>query len=480
MTTRINFLSLFPNPSLLDKYIDADKPVNIIDPTSDFTLFLFVCNNILYAQPIQPWINLALKMMNKYTAEELMLGYANRDGITALILVCGVDNEVSHKILSFGPQAANINAVEKDNKMNALMYSCTEDTQDTALELLEKKSSILPSLRNINNNGYTPLMIACEEKLETIALTMLEDFQPIDLNLLQKNNSGDTAADLAMQQQMFSVYQLINEILREQDILDNNIRTLDNDDYEEEYEESETSRIKNWANKDMPEIPNYPEPVIDINEMGIDTIYYDDKIIKEYLDEDKEDNIVISFENKNYLLSKSIINKQWEDAIVFECLQGNMNKNYPNVVHNLPLFNIKMIGIDIPIDKTGIWPEFIYLDGFESLLQSNEQLYKVIPLVNDMLVSVISLHEVKKIGTGEGSDYGALHCQSGQGGMAGIIVPAKASVVGGKGISKCKTRKRIKNLKSMKKYKGKGKRQSKTKGNSKGKGIRKTKRNKNL
>ena len=34
------------------------------------------------------------------------------------------------------------------------------------------------------------------------------------------------------------------------------------------------------------------------------------------------------------------------------------------------------------------------------------------------------IHELKKIGTDLGSGFGALHCQNGQGGMAGIIVPA--------------------------------------------------------
>jgi hypothetical protein len=422
MSNKTNFYNLFPNPQILDNYINSNQPIDIKDNKLDYTLLMFVCSQILNSQPIQPWINLSLKMLSKYTPEQLSLNFENKDGVTALILVSGVDNEVTYKILSFGPEACNINAIEKDNKMNALMYACSQETEETAIEMLSMKPYINISLNNINKNGYTPLMLACEEGLEQLALTMLEDFEPSELNLMQENNSDQDALGLARQNNLITVYQLIREILNEQDSLNNML-------YEED---DKPSKKHEWATREKPNIPSFEKQVIDINEIGIDSIYYDNKPIKDYLNENKEDNIVILYEGKNYLLTKSIIKQQWNDGIVYECVNGLGGKDYSNIYHNLPLFNIKMIGIEFPIDKTGLWPEFIYLDGFTSLLESNEQLFSVVPLVDTMLISVVSLNEVKTIGLGTGTAIGALHCQSGQGGMAGIIVPATTNIIGGK------------------------------------------------
>jgi len=188
-----------------------------------------------------------------------------------------------------------------------------------------------------------------------------------------------------------------------------------------------------WAQRDMPILPAFPEQVINTSLNGYDPFLLEERNIKEYLDEDK-DNIVILYEEKNYLLSRSIIERQWESGIVFECLQAEGEKHPTNVVQNLPLFNLKIIGIDIPQDKIGLWPEFIYLDGMQNIINSptKEQYFSIIPLVDKMLISVISLNEAKKWGTGQGSGLGALHCQNGQGGMAGIIVSAKPISVGGK------------------------------------------------
>lgn len=397
-----NFL-FFSDIKILENYIESDEPLDIIDRTTDYTLFMFVCDKILNAQPYEPWANLAMKML-EFTPEQINLEYANRDGITALILVCGVDVDVSLKIISNGPVAINLNAVETDNKMNALMYALTKDTEKVANKLLDFPE-IVTSLQNINNKGYTPLMLTCEEKLDNITLEMLDKFPSAYLNLFQKNYMGQTAFDIAIKNRNMCVG-LINNLME--------LQTM------------------SWAHKEMPNIPYLPEQFIDLNGIGYDPILLEERNIKEYLDEDKQDNIVIKYEGKNYLLSKSVIGRQMEDAIVFECLRAEGYKDYPNVVKNLPLYNIKAIGIDIPQDKTGIWPEFIYMDGMNEIMFYETQLFSVLPLVDQMLVSVISLNETKKIGTVQGSAYGSLHCQNGQGGMAGIIIPAKAVMIAGK------------------------------------------------
>lgn len=434
----MNNFQTFNNIQVLEAYIQSGQPLNIIDRSTDFTLFMFVCDKILNTQSYEPWTELAMKIL-EFPPNQINLPYANRDGITALILVSGVDVDISLKILSYGAQAANINALEKDNKMNALMYSCSPDTEEVAMELLSFPE-IVTSLKNINNNGYTPLMVACDEGLEEVALTMLEKFPSASLHLFQKNRQGQTAFDIAIENDLMDVYRYINELMDEEQRNDNLIR----DDNQQQ------EKVKPWANKEMPNIPSFPEPIIDINGIGYDPFLLEERNIKEYLDEDKQDNIVIQYEDKNYLVSKSTIERQMEDAIIFECLKADNTKDYPNIVLNLPLYNLKSIGIDIPDEKIGVWPEFIYLDGMKEAVSSQDKLFSVIPLVDQMLVSVISLHEVKKIGTGQGSAYGALHCQNGQGGMAGILVPAKSSILGGR-------KKRAKSLTKKRKFMKKSK-----------------------
>lgn len=191
--------------------------------------------------------------------------------------------------------------------------------------------------------------------------------------------------------------------------------------------------IKNWAKKNMPPLPKYDTPIIDINGEGIDPMMMETRSIKEYLEEDKKDNIAVLYNEKVYLTSRSIIEQQENDALVYECLEAD-KKDFPNIVGNLPLYNIKKIGLDLSSDNAvGVEAEYIYIGGIDSLLEDEYyQLYAIIPLVDNQLISVISYNEAQKVGTALGSGLGALHCQAGQGGLAGIIVKAKPASSGGK------------------------------------------------
>ena len=228
---------------------------------------------------------------------------------------------------------------------------------------------------------------------------------------------------------------------------------------------------KNWAERDMPPIPKYDKPVIDINGEGNDPIMRESRSIKEYLEEDKKDNIAILYNGNVYLTSRSIIEQQENDALVYECLQADM-KDFPNVVGNLPLYNIKKIGLDISSDNAaGVEAEYIYMEGIDTLFEEDWQLYAIIPLVDKQLVSVISYNEAQKVGTDQGSGVSALHCQSGQGGLAGIIVKADPASAGGRRKKRTvKKRKGTKRKRTVKKRKG-------TKRKSKSTYLRKTKHN---
>ena len=473
--SNINFTSMFPSPDTLVTYINSGSPLNIIDRTLNDTLLMYACTQILNSRNNQEWSNVVMKIL-EHTPEEINLGYTNTYGITALILVSGVDNDVSLKMLEFGPEAVNINAVETNNEMNALMYSCNNETEEVAMQMLEMPT-IVASIKHINKNGYTPLMLACEDNLEEVALTMIDKFTIDDLHLFQKNNSGENAFDIALENNLVDVYRILGPLMDEDERNTNMYSNNNNDNSNSNNNNNDNSNNNNdnsnsnnnnndnsnsndndnnnentgyeWGKSEMPIIPSYPEQIIDTSKNGYDAVMLEERNIKEYIDEDK-DNIVISYEEKYYLSSRSTIETQLEDGIVFECLLAGGDKKPSNIVQNLPLFNLKMIGIDIPTDKIGIWPEFIYLDGIKNILMDENQYFSVIPLLDKMLVSVISLNEAKKWGTGQGSAAGSLHCQNGQGGMAGIIVLAKPSIVGGKK-RKTMRRKRSKPKKTLKK-----------------------------
>jgi len=72
--------------------------------------------------------------------------------------------------------------------------------------------------------------------------------------------------------------------------------------------------------------------------------------------------------------------------------------------------------------------------------------------VNNIVTTVISLSEIKN--RGNGTNAGSVHCQKGQGGMVGFIVPTTGITSGGKRLKKNKTIKKIKKpKKTLKKVK---------------------------
>ena len=106
----IDFNIMFPDPETLVTYINAGNPLNIIDRVSD-TLLIYVCTEVLQSDN-NKWSDVAMKML-QYTPEQINLGYANSEGITALILVSGVDNDIALKILEYSDVEINLNSVEK-------------------------------------------------------------------------------------------------------------------------------------------------------------------------------------------------------------------------------------------------------------------------------------------------------------------------------------------------------------------------------
>jgi hypothetical protein len=208
-----------------------------------------------------------------------------------------------------------------------------------------------------------------------------------------------------------------------------------------------------WAERSMPPLPSYDKQFIDLNVEGYDPLMMESRGVKEYLEEDTKDNIAILYNGKVYLSSRSTIEQQEDDALVYECLEGD-KKTFQNIVGNLPLYNIKKIGLDLSSDNAvGIEAEYIYMGGIDFLLEDEGQLYSIIPLIDKQLVSVISYNESQKVGTALGSGVSALHCQAGQGGLAGIIVKAYPGLNGGGKRKKKTVKKRHYKKKTVKKSK---------------------------
>lgn len=235
-----------------------------------------------------------------------------------------------------------------------------------------------------------------------------------------------------------------------------------NFDNESDYEEdssgepdlgNQNNNSNKWAKRETHPIPNYPKQIIDVNSEGYDPFMMENIKVEDYLNEDKRENVAILYNGKVYLTTRAIIDQQENDALVYECLEGD-KKTFQNIVGNLPLYNIKKIGLDISSDNAvGIEPEYIYMDGIDELLTDENfwQYFSIIPLTDKQLVSVISLAESAKVGTALGSGVSALHCQTGQGGLAGVMVkayPNNENVSGGR---KKRTVKRRRQKKTVKK-----------------------------
>ena len=224
--------------------------------------------------------------------------------------------------------------------------------------------------------------------------------------------------------------------------------------------------------------PAHQKKYINENAKGYNPFLLENKKVLDYYNEDTKDNIAILYNGKIYLSKRSIIIQQYNESIVYECLEAVTDKKItrPNVVANRPYYNLKKIGIVI-------LPEYIYLQGIDALLRISEDpkdppypYFTVIP-GDKILASVISTEEAKKIPEDPnapmiGPSNSALHCQVGQKGLTGFIVKGfmekkeenpieeKPNVVGGKKWKKI-NKKTKRTIKKSKKYNKKSKKYNK-------------------
>lgn len=386
----------FPNEESLIQYIEQNRELDIVK--GHCSLLIFACK--------KKYETAAFKLL-EHRPDEIKLSQIH-NGSTALMIACknGL-TDIVNSILDFGSDDILINKTDHNND-NAFAIICSPKTPipiDVRTKLCYK---ILDNhldglyLYSKNRQGNTPLMVACESELEDLVLNVLYDVNPMMLNLGATNNKGEDILQIAYFYGLWDhVFPKLNETI---DLHKGNVGNL-------------------------PKLPTYDKPTIDLNTKVYDVIELQEHIVQDYIRKDPG-NIVIKVGDKLHLSNREYIKRQAGSAFVFECKEANI-KRKDNITANLPLYNLKMIGVDVTPDQVGIIPEYIFVNtspenkqnGMEYVINSNDQLFSIIPVYDRMLVSVISANEYVGIGSGF-SGVGSVHCQAGQGGLSGIIVKA--------------------------------------------------------
>jgi ankyrin repeat protein len=474
----MNFEELFPDKESIENYILQNKPLNIVDSETNRSLIMFVCFNnyedlalkLLTYRPeeiildlvdnydqtalkyacIRSMNSVALKMLD-FDAEAVNLSYFSENSQynngTALVISCSVEDmkDVALKILVFTPEEVNINAYDA-NRSTALMNSCVNGLEDIAIKILEYGSDYV-DISKYDITGNTAFMYALEYKLVNVVNKMLDDYPDEDLNLFILNSNNESAKMIAEKQGLTEIKTRITNIERrlirqmESEYIEvpgfernNEIYYHPNDIISHNNSEEEDN--SEFYNGTIPDIDYKPEQ-IDVNKEGWDPIMAEELIIKDYLEQNKEDNIAILYKNKVFLITRSVFEYQRDFSTVFECLEVN-NVVKSNIVHNLPLYNLRTIGL-VSIDVN-----YIYSESIDKIINNvdNSQLYNIIPIPDKKIVSVITLNDVENLISGNIHNS---YCKTSEGGFVGLIVPTKQSEKGGFLRNKNKTLKNKKN-----------------------------------
>lgn len=458
-SSEINFDSMFPDKKSIQNYVNGNNSLSITDEQGD-TLLMFVC--------FKEYSDIALQMLKK-GPNALKLTNQNKNGQTALAIACILNlKNVILFMLDFGPDEIFLNSRDSFNDTPIMEAIKEVKDNDSMKEVIEKILDFGPDkldLTIVNNKNYTALMIACEYNLPDICLKMMDSYYRLffDLNLFQENDEGETALDIALRNNLHEISDLISERMREEESYQMDIPSNRNVEPEPLKPVFNEGKVPALSFQDLKKYQQNNSFTIDIENDGFDPFLMDLQKISSYLNEDLKDNIAIKSNNNVYLSKRSILSQQKIEATVFECLEAV--KDPSKIVLNLPLFNIKKIGINLSSDSAvGIEAEYIYMDGIDKIINNStstsiqDNLFSILALTNKIVVSVISLEEVQVIynnysGTNPlaFSAASSLHCQAGQGGLIGIIVSATSSVSSKGGFYKNKFNKSIKKRKNSKK-----------------------------
>lgn len=312
--------------------------------------------------------------------------------------------------------------------------------------LVEKGADI-----NITDNfGITPLILAVMKNNPSLVEFLLE--QGADKEL--KTKDGKTAIDIANEEQLTNIINILKGF---------GVRKNDSKDEENELL---NQRIRVNITKTV----NFEDPIMLTNE----------KInIEEYIEEDKN-NIVIVYNKNNYFFTnRDTINNQKDDAIVYPCLEPDTMRE-GNILRQRPLYDLKKIGF------VGAY----FCDIKDFIDNKKHQLFAIIN-TEEKYPSFVSDEVLNRSGT----VVSALHCQAGQDSKVSFMISAIPSTkdnedsvqMGGlrKMKAKVSTLKIKKQMKKHKNKKNKVKKSIKKKGkkmkdvkNRKSKSLKKLRKNK--
>jgi ankyrin repeat protein len=235
----------------------------------------------------------------------------------------------------------------------AVMNSNSSSSENTVKMLIDAGAN----LDIQNDEGNTALIISVMNSNENIVKMLID----AGANRYLKNNDGDDALSIAIKNNASNIIDLLdpNKKLLEQKIRVNITKTA---------------------------------KILDLIELS-----EEDVNIEDYIEQDKDNIVIVYNKNSYYLTKRSIINKQIKDALIYPCLKPNTLRP-ENILRNKPLYDLKKIG-------------FVY--GYPCVINiflnnPDSQLFALIN-TNETYPSFVS-HDVLNGGT----MVSALHCQSGQ------------------------------------------------------------------
>lgn len=204
-------------------------------------------------------------------------GHADNEGYTALMAACNTHLEqVVFALIKTGQ--SNPKQVDKFG-YTALLYACGNGQEQLAFAIINTGESNPGQVDNIRR--YTALLYACDKGFEQLALALIDTGES---NPEHVNKDGDTALILAQKNNLLSVIDKLNKIIK--------------------------------------------PPVIDINKTGFDIVTQENIVISDYLYQNI-DNCVFKFKNNYFLSNKNYIITQLKNKanIKYECYKvGNVTR----------------------------------------------------------------------------------------------------------------------------------------------------------
>lgn len=348
----------------------------------------------------------------------------SRNKSSALVLACEYNlQSVALRLIEMGSYAQQIN----DKNNTALIFACDHKMVEVALALIQTGNS-LPG--HVSGQGYTALMISCIRNLSTIALALIQtgESKPDIVNprgntalISACNNSmSEVAMALIQTGQSLPGYVGKNGNTALMMACFNNMTAvanalLDTNDAKPSQENSSGMTALYYANSNhMTDVVKRLRTqlltlnMISIDEEGFDAVNQEDRIIKEYLQENPN-NLCFMLEGKYYLSNRTVLVKQSQDTanIKYECI--NSGSSYAdlyyitdaNIIRTVEYLSLTAIlGMQIVATMKDI--------NMVTNTKNKHQLYSLVKSER-VLASIIS----KAIHEGAGMMSGD-HCQEGK------------------------------------------------------------------